>query len=87
MELIRGSVVVSLKGRDKGYLMCVVKVNEDGVYVCDGKERKLTNPKLKNPKHINLLDSVLNENQMRTDKAIRKALNLIPEADLCQNKI
>lgn len=87
MELKKGSVVISLKGRDKNRLMCVVEVNKNGVYVCDGKERKLVNPKLKNPKHIMFTESRLSEVQMHSDRSVRKALNLIPEANLCQNKI
>lgn len=87
MELKKGSVVISLKGRDKNRLMCVVEVNKNGVYVCDGKERKLVNPKLKNPKHIMFTESRLSETQMHSDRSVRKALNLIPEANLCQNKI
>lgn len=87
MVLKRGSVVISLKGRDKNRLMCVVAVEENGVYVCDGKERKLVNPKLKNPKHIESIEAELLESQMISDKSIRKALKLIPEANLCQNKI
>lgn len=87
MELKKGSVVISLKGRDKNRLMCVVEVNKNGVYVCDGKERKLVNPKLKNPKHIMFIGSRLSVAQMHSDRSVRKALNLIPEANLCQNKI
>lgn len=87
MELKRGSVVLTLKGRDKNRLMCVVKAERNGVYVCDGKERKLINPKLKNPKHIAPINSELSETQMRSDRSVKKALNLIREADLCQSKI
>jgi len=76
----RGTVVVSLKGRDKDLLMCVTGVNENGVLVCDGKERKLSKPKLKNPKHIKALSKKLTAEQMLTDKAIRKALMFISEA-------
>lgn len=83
----RGSVVLTLRGRDKNRLMCVVEVELNGVYVCDGKERKLTNPKLKNPKHIKSVGAELSEKQMHSDRSIKKALNLIREADLCQSRI
>ena len=43
-----GRVVVSLAGRDKGRLLAVTGVNEKGVLVCDGKERPVERPKLKN---------------------------------------
>ncbi|MBE6827035.1 MAG: KOW domain-containing protein [Ruminococcaceae bacterium] len=77
--LRRGTVVVSLKGHDQGTLMCVLGVNEKAVLVCDGRERKLSKPKSKNPKHIRPLDRYLSEEQLRTDKQIRKALKLIAE--------
>lgn len=72
--------MLSLAGRDKGCLMCVVGVNENGVSVCDGRERRLAKPKLKNPKHVRALSEELSDEQMRTDKAIRKALKFISEA-------
>jgi ribosomal protein L14E/L6E/L27E len=78
--LKRGSVVISLKGKDKDLLLCVASLSEKGVLVCDGKKRRLDNPKLKNPKHLKALDKVLSEEQMRTDKQLRKALNFNPEA-------
>lgn len=87
MEIERGSVVISLKGRDKGLTMFVQNVTDKGVLVCDGKERRLKKPKLKNPKHIKVLESKLSEEQMLSDNSVRKALKLIPEALLCQNRI
>ena len=87
MELEKGSVVISLAGRDKHTVMCITSVNEKGVFVCDGKHRPLMRSKLKNPKHLKVLDSKLSEEQMSSDKSVRKALKLIPEALLCQNRI
>lgn len=87
MEIERGSVVISLKGRDRGLTMCVQNVTDKGVLVCDGKERRLNKPKLKNPKHIKVLESKLSEEQMLSDKSVRKALKRISEALLCQNRI
>ena len=78
--LKQGSVVVSLKGKDKNRLLCVAALNENGVWVCDGRKRRLNNPKRKNPKHLKALDKSLSEEQMRTDKQLRKALKFNPEA-------
>lgn len=48
-----GSVVFSLKGRDTGACYAVVGVNEKRkVWVCDGYRHKLSQPKLKNIKHL-----------------------------------
>ena len=46
-----GRVVCSVSGHDKGLYMVVVGNTADGVLVCDGKERPLQNPKLKNVKY------------------------------------
>lgn len=75
-----GDVVITLKGRDKNRLMCVIGVVENGVLVCDGKERKKAEPKLKNSKHIKPTGKQLSADLMVTDKAIRKALKLFSEA-------
>lgn len=71
---LRGQVIKSTAGRDKGYLMSVVSSDEKYIYVCDGKERRLAKPKRKNPKHIEFLKEILSERQMNSDKALRKAL-------------
>ena len=52
MELCKGDLVVCTSGREKDRLMCVAEFDGKYVYVCDGKERKLNNPKRKNPKHV-----------------------------------
>ncbi|MCR5782781.1 MAG: hypothetical protein K6G90_08620 [Clostridia bacterium] len=54
--------------------MCAVEVTDGGVYVCDGKERPLSRPKLKNPKHLKATNSSLTEEDLRSDRALRRAL-------------
>lgn len=71
---LRGQVIKSTAGRDKGYLMTVVSADDGFVYVSDGKERRLAKPKRKNPKHIELVNETLTDQQMNSDKALRKAL-------------
>ncbi|MBR5306225.1 MAG: KOW domain-containing RNA-binding protein, partial [Oscillospiraceae bacterium] len=58
MEFRKGELVICNAGREKDRLMCVVASDEKYVYVCDGKERLLNNPKRKNPKHIVKTDIV-----------------------------
>ena len=69
-----GQIVCSKAGRDKGYFMVVVKESEGVVFVCDGKERPLERPKLKNPKHLCFTNTVLSAESFRTNKSLRKAL-------------
>jgi len=52
MDFKKGMVVFSRAGRDSGKPMAVVDTKDGFVYVCDGKERPLENPKKKNPKHL-----------------------------------
>ena len=70
----RGQVIKSQAGRDKGYLMTVVSFDEKAVYVCDGKERRLGNPKRKNPRHIMKTRFSLTEEELCSDSGLRKAL-------------
>ncbi len=74
---LRGQVVKSLAGRDKGYLLTVISADEAQVFVCDGKERPLNNPKRKNPRHIESVGMCISDNQMASDRALRKALAAI----------
>ena len=74
---LRGQVVKSLAGRDKGYLLTVISADEAYVFVCDGKERPLNNPKRKNPRHIESVGMCISDNQMASDRALRKALAAI----------
>ncbi len=75
MEFCKGELVVGTSGREKGKLMCVVKTDEKYVYVCDGKERLLENPKRKNPKHVEKTNKQLSVSMFLTDRALRKALS------------
>ena len=75
MEFRKGELVVCTAGREKDRLMCVVASDEKYVYVCDGKERLLNNPKRKNPKHIIKTDKQISEDLLLTDRALRKALS------------
>lgn len=73
----KGQIVKSLAGRDKGNLLVVICTKETYVFVCDGKERPLDNPKRKNPRHIESVGMCISDNQMASDRALRKALAAI----------
>lgn len=74
MPFERGRVVKSLKGRDKGSFLACVSAENGCVFVCDGKERPLARPKKKNIKHIEECDRILNEEQLKTNKQLRRSL-------------
>ena len=73
MEFVRGTVVISKAGRDKGYPLAVLGVEGDRVLVADGGERPLARPKKKNPIHIAATKKTVEIDNV-SDKALRKAL-------------
>ena len=54
-HLIKGSFCKSNAGRDKDSIYIIVD-NQNGIWVSDGKYKKLENPKRKNPKHIEVIE-------------------------------
>ena len=74
-------VVLSLAGRDAGQLLAVVKADENGVWLADGKRRPLERPKQKNPRHLRPLDIELGRDAMTTNRALRRALRAVTERD------
>ncbi len=84
-------VVCSKAGRDKEKLMAVVGETEQGMLLCDGKERPLERPKLKNKKHVTTTNYELEKKDLNSNKSLRKALyeisNHSKEELICQKKI
>ena len=52
MSAFVGSIVVSLRGHDKGRLYLAVGEENGYLFLCDGKRRRLEKPKRKQIKHI-----------------------------------
>ena len=73
MEFLKGSVVISKAGRDQGYYLAVVGEEDGKILVADGKERPLSRPKRKNPKHLQKTDFNIELLQL-TDKKLRTYL-------------
>lgn len=69
-----GQIVYSKAGRDKGSFLVTVGMQGSDLLVCDGKKRPVERPKRKNPKHISVTKTVLTEQQISTNKSIRRAL-------------
>ena len=80
--LERGRVVKSVAGRDAGYLLAVMQADVKSVLVCDGKERPIDRPKSKNIRHVETTVFVLEEQDLVSNRALRRALRrLISEND------
>lgn len=77
--LERGRIVRSKAGRDKDSYLVVVSADGRNCFLCDGKKRPLERPKLKNRKHLAPTNWILNEEQLSTNKSLRRALREITE--------
>ena len=93
MEFVRGLVVRSAAGRDKGGYFTVLEADSQGVVLCDGKRRSLEHPKRKNGKHVFATKAVLPESSLQTNREIRRALTAfsegrfpLEEANVCRNR-
>ena len=73
--MVYGCIVRSLAGHDKDGFQVVVKTEDNFVYVCNGKSRPLEKPKKKNLKHVKKLNTVLDDECLRSNKSIRLALS------------
>lgn len=74
MKYSQGQLVLCLKGKEKGRLMCIIGADEKFVYLADGRERTFGNPKRKNPKHVEFTDKNISHLFPLTDKKLRKIL-------------
>ena len=81
MELKVGSVVISKAGRDKGRFLAVMRIEPDGVYVSDGKERPVERPKKKNPVHLQKTHYTVSEAEAATNRSLKRALRLFAVPD------
>lgn len=74
MKIIRGTVVRSLAGHDKGNWYVVISFNDRFAFIADGKSRTINNPKRKNYIHLAQTKTVLSDNEMNSDESIRACL-------------
>lgn len=77
MDYVKGQVLLSTAGHDKGELMAVTGFDGKRILLCNGKSHRLESPKAKNPKHLKETQFVLSEHSMATNRSIRKQLNKI----------
>ena len=76
MELVRGRVVRSLAGHDRGTFFVVLEEAENGsaALLCDGKRRPLERPKRKKRIHLALTATVVPDSAMNTNREIQRTL-------------
>ena len=73
-ELLRGDVVRSTAGHDRGTLLLVLQTDGDRVAVADGRLRKLSKPKWKNRKHLRFAGKSPEGELPESDASVRALL-------------
>lgn len=66
----KGDVVKSLKGRDKGCIYAIIRIDNTVAYLANGRNRTVQNPKKKNIKHLEMVAST--QNFVAKDTDVRK---------------
>lgn len=81
MKLSVGDIVTSIRGRDKGFNYIVWSIEGDTLFLVNGKQRKIENPKKKKTIHVafssksEILIQNLKLNKKINDAYLRKVLN------------
>jgi len=52
IDLKLGDLVTSVAGHDKNDIYLIINIDGKFVWLADGKKRKLSNPKVKNHRHV-----------------------------------
>ena len=85
-----GTIVLAEAGRDQDGLFFVVGESEGFLHIADGKRRKLSHPKRKNPQHLRIVlaedfeDPVmekLKQGKPVSDRELRRALAAFKEGN------
>ena len=82
MDAHPGEFVYASAGRDEGKCFIVLSTEDNYLYLCDGKSRKVSNPKKKKIKHVRLTgdkdEFIVNKLETvgkLTNKEVRYSLN------------
>lgn len=81
MEYKRGQIVSSKAGHDKGCFFAIVADEMPFAYICDGKRRPLEKPKKKKYIHLSKTNYFLDEEEMKTNRSLRRALSRFSKCD------
>ena len=77
----KGTVVISLRGHDKGSWLMALYEEGGRIYVADGRLRPLGRPKAKNPRHLSVTKKVLRPEEYPTDRQLSRALRALQKTD------
>ena len=80
MDIVKGTVVISKAGRDKGRMLAVLGLENDIAIVADGDLRKIERPKRKKVKHLSLTKTVFDQSVLVSNKLLRESIEKIKSA-------
>ncbi len=75
MEFKVGQIVISSAGHDKGDLLMITEIEENSVFVSDGKQRPLEKPKRKNLRHVEATSYIFDVSLIATNRKLRRTIN------------
>lgn len=67
-------MVLAIKGRDKGGYYLVLGSEKERVLIADGRRRKLSSPKAKNPAHLLPTDTIIPLGEVTGNKKLKTLL-------------
>lgn len=82
-SILKGNLVISIQGYDKGTVYVVKQVEGKYAYLIDGQQRHFHNPKKKNIKHLKKMSivCVLEENNIsKTNNEVHKLITIFKRA-------
>lgn len=88
LAMTQGQVVFSKAGHDKGSAFVVMKIQDEYLYLADGRLRTLDKPKKKKLKHVqptNYIADLTTDGRALQDADIRKQLKLYMDAEKSSN--
>lgn len=78
-----GMLAYSRAGHDKGNLYVIIEADQEYVYLVDGIRRKISNPKKKKLKHIQIINDIpeiirecMNSGKKVTDEDIKRSIKI-----------
>lgn len=78
-----GMLAYSKAGHDKGNLYVIIEADQEYVYLVDGIRKKISNPKKKKLKHIQIINDIpeiikecMNSGKKVTDEDIKRAIKI-----------
>lgn len=84
-----GEFAKSKAGHDKDEIFIIINIEDEYVFLVDGKSRKMEKPKRKKKKHIQVINTVdeelqskLNDNILIRDEDIKRAIKCYKQRNL-----